>query len=147
MRNSRRLKLWTGSRARSANSCLLRPYDLKSTRRIALCSRMCHPRGMYVLNALMMVSSHTPQGICRLCRRLRRTTLFRVQLPWLIYFVRATFRSCDCFPELAYDSENSSQGKSASECHSLHKYSTCKQDHHQRGAIERDGSVNHNSRM
>jgi hypothetical protein len=69
---------------------------------------MCHPRGVYVLNALMVVFSHTPQGICSLSRKLRRTALFRVQLPRLIipipYFVRVTFRACDCFPELAYES-------------------------------------------
>ena len=61
------------------------------------------------------VLTHTLQGVCRLCRKLRHTALFRVRLPWLIIsfpsFVRASFRSCDSFPKLAYESEKSSQGK------------------------------------
>ena len=104
---------------------------------------MGHPRGAYVLNALMVVSSHTR------CREFADFIVgsvvlrfFCVQLPWLIipfpYFVRATSRACDCFPELAYESENSSQGKGPPECYSLHKYSMGKQDHHPQGAIGRD---------
>ena len=72
---------------------------------------MSHPRGAYVLNALMMVSSHTR------CRAFANFVVgsvvlrfFRVQLSRLIIpfpsFVRATFRARDCFPEFAYESDN-----------------------------------------
>jgi hypothetical protein len=98
---------------------------------------MCHRRGVYVLDALVIVFSRTPQGVCRLCRRLRRTALFRVQLPRLIiplpHFVRALFRACDYFPEWAYEREKkSSQGKAR-----LNATADINiQDHHPRGVIE-----------